>query len=387
MAEMTAVQLNREEHDLFFIGIFRGSFAPSLGLTPSASIQGGLISTFSGTDENGKTSSCRRTRKEIQKQLGISPATASRNTRRLKDAGLIETPETSTYIIQNDKIKGAKKWYCPTELLTGTFEITDDDGNVVCRTLSFCTCLVYAVYYTKLPHTGRNYRTLELTFKEIAEMLDIDESTVSDAVKTLRQAKLLYFPKGWVGANRYRKTKIGLRRGWSWFKQEQKYRARKVNAKAKPSDAPKAPQSASKTPQTPTVTREAYYGELQAAAARKADRALNRARNNKAYQQLEAELAAVKNDYRDALIQNKAERAKQLAVKVEGLEAKKTSVLENIGLSAEMFSADYYAQCKLCKDTGWLPDRSNCGCFNRRQRGVPPGNGTKKVVGESNNKN
>jgi len=243
---------------------------------------------------------------------------------------------------------------------------------------------VYAVYYTKLPHLGKNYRTLELTFKEIAEMLNIDESTVSDAVKTLRQAKLLYFPKSWVGANRYRKTKIGLRRGWSWFKEEQKYRARQLAASGKPSPEPKAAQGTQKAPQTPGITREAYYGELQAAAARKADRALNRALQNNAYKKLEEELAAVKNEYRRALIQNDVTQAQRLSVKVDGINARKASVLDDIGLKAEMFSADYYVKCKHCKDTGWLPDGTNCGCFNR---GAPPNGKAKRNVGESNKKN
>lgn len=384
MAETTAKKQNKTEHGLYYISIARGSFAPSFGLTASACIQGGLVSMFSATDENGITSACRRTQKQIKEQLGISTATASRNNRRLKNAELLEITGASSYVFKQDKIEGDKKWYCPTEILTGTFEITDDDGKVTFRTLTFCTCLVYAVYYTKLPHWGRNYRTLELTFKEIAEMLDIDESTVSDAVKTLRQAKLLYFPKGWVGANRYRKTKIGLRRGWSWFKEEQKFRARKAPASVKPSDERKPAQNAQKPPQTEKITREAYYGELQAAAAKKADRALNRARSNKVFKQLEDELAAVKNDYRNALIQNNEQRAKELAVKVEGIEAIKLSVLENIGLKPEMFSAEYYAQCKHCKDTGWLSDGSNCGCFNR---GSPPKGKAGRNVGESNKKN
>lgn len=384
MAETTAIKQNKTEHGLYYIGISRGSFSPSFGLTPSASILGGLISTCSETDGNGTMSACRRTGKQIEEQLGMGTATATRGFRRLKNAELVETTGASSYVFNNDKIEGDKKWYCPTEILTGTFEITDDDGKVTFRTLTFCTCLIYAVYYTKLPHLGRNYRTLELTFKEIAEMLDIDESMVSDAVKTLRQAKLLYFPKGWVGTNRYRKTKIGLRRGWSWFKEEQKYRARQASASAKPSDGQKSAQNAPKSPQTEKITREAYYGELQAAAAKKADKALSRARKNKSFKQLEDELAAVKSDYRNALIQNDVQRTKELAAKVEGIEAKKPSVLENIGLSVEMFSAEYYAQCKHCKDTGWLPDGSNCGCFNR---GSPPNGKARRNVGESNNKN
>ena len=384
MAEITAAQQNTSGQGLYYIGIDRSLCAPAFGLTASALFQSGYISTAGQLDDAENKIKSDNARSDFKKHLGLSPATVSRNNNRFKNTGIIEKSGKSSYVIHTDKLEGNKKWNCPLEVLTGTFDLEEDDGTVTKTTFTDCQCLVYAYYYTLLPHTGKNYRTLEATFDEVANELGIDPSTVSDAVKKLRKAKLIYFPSGWNGQNRYKKSKIGLRRNFSWFKREQEYRARLEDKKEKTSSDTKPAKPQEKT-QKGTLTRESYYGELQAAAARKADKALKKALKNEAYKELDEKLSAVKEQMRHAMIYNDAITAKKLTVKINMLTAQQASVLENIGLSEDKLKPEHYAKCKLCKDTGWLPDGKNCGCFNNR--GSPPKKAGKKDVGESNRKN
>lgn len=319
--------------------------------------------------------------------INISPATASRNNKRFENSGRIRKQGVSTYVYSADVAEGeeVKKWYCPIEILTQTFPAEDDEGNTFFINFTYCDGLVYALIYTLLPHTGPNKRTLKMTFKEMAETLDIDESTVSDSIRKLRQAGLVHFPNGWRGLNRYKKSRIQLKRGFTWFKREQEYRALLYKKKKAESSKPEPEQKAPKTPQTTPVNhaeaKRRYYDGLQVKAAQKAAQALNKALKNNDFRKLNAEYGEIKHKHINAILHNDVAALQELTSKIKGIEEKRAHVLKNIGIKHEELDAEYYVVCTKCKDTGARADGSACDCWKPRRRGSPLGTGKRTTKG------
>lgn len=386
MAATAAIQQNTTNgRGIYFIGIERRFRTPSSGLTPSACFQSGLLAVTNKVDAEGNKINT-ITRQEIKELINVSPATVSRNNKRFENSGRIRKQGVSTYVFGDDvaECEKVKKWYCPTEILTQPFPAEDDEGNTFFINFTYCDGLVYALIYTLLPHTGANKRTLKMTFKEMAETLDIDESTVSDSIRKLRMAGLIRFPNGWCGKNRYKKSRIQLKRGFSWFKREREYRAL-LDKKKDTSPKPEPEQKAPKTPHTPPLNRaearQRYYSGLQAGAAQKAAQALEKALKNNDFRNLNAEYAETKYKYNNAIIHNDAAEQQGLAAKIKGLKEKRVCVLKNIGIKPEELEVEYYVTCTECKDTGTRADGSACDCWKPRRRGAPPGNGKRTTKG------
>jgi len=382
MAATAAVQRNTiNERGIYFIGIERRFRTPSSGLTPSACFQSGLLAVTNKVDAEGNKINT-ITRREIKELINVSPATASRNNKRFENFGRIRKQGVSTYVYSaDDESEEVKKWYCPTEILTQTFPAEDDDGNTCFIKFTYCDALMYALFYTLLPHTGPNKRTLKMTFKEMAETQGIDDSTVSDSIQKLRQAGLIHFPNGWRGLNRYKKSRIQLKRGFSWFKREREYRALLDKKKAKQ----QAPEPKLGTPQIPPVNhaeaKRKYYSGLQAKAAQKAAQALEKALKNNDFRKLNNELSDAKYKYNIAIIYNDATQQYKLTSKIKGIEDMQASVLKNIGIKPEELDAEYYVNCTECKDTGARADGSACDCWKPRRRCSPPGTGKRTTKG------
>ena len=387
MAETAAVQQpNTNYRGIYFIGIERRFRTPSYELTPSACFQSGLLAVTNKVDNNGNKINT-ITRREIKELIKVSPATASRNNKRFENCGRIRKQGVSTYVYSVDVAEGEeiKKWYCPIEILTQTFPAEDDEGNTFFINFTYSDGLVYALIYTLLPHTGPNKRTLKMTFKEMAETLDIDESTVSDSIRKLRQAGLIYFPNGWCGKNRYKKSRIQLKRDFTWFKREQEYRALLDKKKKAESPKPEPEQKAPKPPQTPHLNhaeaRQRYYSGLQAKSAQKAAQALEKALKNNDFRKLNAEYAETKHKHINAILHNDVAALQELASKIKGIEEKRAYVLKNIGIKREELDAEYYIICTECKDTGARADGSACDCWKPRRRGSPLGTGKRTTKG------
>lgn len=374
MAAQTAAQQNNKRGFSYYGAIPRGLCAPALGLSISACLTSALFASFSSKeDENGKVRPFNGTRKIIQELVGGSLSTISRSITQLKNKDLVTRKGMSSYVFEGETGNG-QKWSFPFEICTRIFKMVDDDDKVFYRTLPPGARLVYAYYYTKLAYV--TYKTtIEATFDEIAEELGIDPSTVSDAMKLLRWAKLIYFPKNFVGTNRYKKSRIGLIKRWGWFRDEAKYRERNKKSKG-PSDTPQKPQNA-------PITRDFYYGELQAAAQAKAAEALEEARSYEDFRKLDDERANLNARLRDAFIKGAAPAQQQeLSRQIKGLDAQLKEELEKLGIDAARLTPEHYVRCNKCKDTGWLQNDKPCGCF--KPRGAPPARGTKNNVGESN---
>ena len=353
MATAAAIKLN---NGLYYVGMPRELCKRSLGLSVSARFLGGLFESFSGERADGSTVSMSRTHEELRATLGIAPATSTRSTQRLEQGGFINRAGAYSYVFNHKSVpENASKWYCPLELLNSYFDIKDADGNVMQLKLTKSTCLVYAYFYTKLNSThGRG--CVQATFKEIAEELGICDDTVSKAVEILRQTKLIIFPRGWKGSNRYCKSKIRLRRTWGWFKNESAYRARIEQRRNTQDDG---------------LSREEYYAKAQEQAQEKAEKARRRAEKNSSFNTLTEEVDSVRKRYLEALLGNQSE-ANRLADEMNALIVKRVSVLENIGLSEEELNVEYYAKCKECRDTGWQGDGTACDCYTKHRRGSPP---------------
>lgn len=384
MAATAVAQSNTTNgRGLYFIGIDRRLCTSSLTLTASARFQSGLLAVTSKFDDDGNKINT-MTRQEIKDKIGISPATASRNNKRLNNCGTIEKSGVSTYVYKEDVIEGEeiKKWYCPTELLTEPFPSKDDDGNDIIINFTYSDGLVYAYYYTLLPHTGENKRTLKAAFDEIAETLCIDASTVAVAVRKLRQAGLIHFPNGWCGKNRYKKSRVQLKRGFSWFKREREYRAllaaKKEAGKSKTEPTTDTPKTTSTNAAT---ARKLYYSTVQTEKEKKAAQALSEAINNKDYRRLNDELADAKFKYNNAIIHNDAASQKDIAVKLKGIEKMQASVLKNIGIEPAELLPEYYVVCAECNDTGVKSDGTACDCWKKRRQGSPPKNGKRTTKG------
>ncbi len=357
MAVTTAAKLNNSKGgELYYIGFSRGFCAPSLGVSFTARLFAGLFESF----PDGFT----RTHKEINELLGMPSATITRGFHKLKDINCLTRTGMSTYTFkQSEAVQTNKgKWYCPLEVITREFEMTDDAGNKFTKKLTPATCNVYGNFYTKLSYEYKKKGSLEFTYKELAAELDMDEGTVAAAISYLRWAKIIYFPKSKKGVNGHKKSVISLNRKWGWFKKEKNYRKRKSMTKT--------------APQPAEITREEYYAGLQVMAQKKADKALKKALKNKEYRKLNEEITSVRELYIKSL--RDVTKARELSLKIDGLDAQRIALLESIGLNEEHFKAAYYAKCKCCNDTGWKPDMTACDCFNEQQRGSPPGDGKKE---------
>lgn len=348
----TAAKLN-----MFYMGMPRKLGVEGERLPASARLFAGLIGTLAKL--SGDNGAYTLTRKEMREEWGIAPATATRSIRALTELERLKKDGQSTFTLIGSE-ENDKQWYCPTELFTRTFKMKDDNGNVFERTLTYNTRLVYAYIYTK--------GGVETTYREIADELGIDEGTVSSAIKYLRWAKLVRFPKYYVGKNRYVKSKIKLSYRWAWFKAEKKYRG-KLKANGPTSD------------EREQEGREAYYSKLQDNAERKAEKARRRAERNKLYKEITQEITSVRALY-FAACDNLAKQA-ELGERINVLTAESVRLLEDLGLSEEMLDAKYYAKCKNCNDTGWTDTGTQCNCYDKRKRGSPPGR-TKVGVGELN---
>ena len=383
MAATAAIQQNTTNgRGIYFIGIERRFRTPSSGLTPSACFQSGLLAVTNKVDAEGNKINT-ITRQEIKELINVSPATVSRNNKRFENSGRIRKQGVSTYVFGDDVAEGekVKKWYCPTEILTQPFPAEDDEGNTFFINFTYCDGLVYALFYTLLPHTGENKRTLKMTFEEIADTLEIDPSTVSDAVRKLRMARLIRFPNGWCGKNKYKKSRIQLKRGFSWFKREREYRALLDKKKAeslKPEPKQETPQT---SPTNHAEARQRYYSGLQAGAAQKAAQALEMALKNNDFRNLNAEYTETKYKYNSAIIRNNEAEQWELSLRIKDIEEKRADVLKNIGIKPEELDVEYYVTCTECNDTGTRADGSACDCWKPRRRGSPPGNGKRTTKG------
>ncbi len=347
MAAMTAPKKNkRERGELYYIGVSRGFRAPSI--TSSACWLAGLLESFPGT---------RRTYKDITGILGLPSATIMRGIQKLKQHGLSKEG-MSTYKFDDELKQNKGKWYCPLAIMTETFKIYDDDGNVIDeRKLTYSMQDVYSYFYTKLSIEYKKSKgRLEFTNKEIADELQLDEGTVAKAIDILKHAKLIYFPKANKGVNGHKKSVVSLKKSWSWFRKEKAYRGQQNTSK--------------KAPQPAELTREQFYAELQANAQIKADKAIRRAENNKKYKQLTDDILNLRAQWYRALGDDVKER--ELSDRMEVLNKQRTNVLNNIGLSEGQLKPEYYAKCKCCQDSGRKTDGTSCECFDKRKRGSPP---------------
>ena len=358
MAATAAIQQNTTNgRGIYFIGIERRFRTPSSGLTPSACFQSGLLAVTNKVDAEGNKINT-ITRQEIKELINVSPATVSRNNKRFENSGRIRKQGVSTNVFGDDVAEGenVKKWYCPTEILTQPFPAEDDEGNTFFINFTYCDGLVYALIYTLLPHTGENKRTLKMTFKEMAETLDIDESTVSDSIRKLRMAGLIRFPNGWCGKNRYKKSRIQLKRGFSWFKREREYRAlldKRKDKSLKPEPKQETPQT---SPTNHAEARQRYYNGLQAEAAQKAAQALEMALKNNDFHRLNTEFAETKYKYNNAIIRNNEAEQRELSLRIKDIEEKRACVLKNIDIKPEELDVEYYVTCTECNDTGTRAD-------------------------------
>lgn len=347
----TAAKLN-----MYFMSMPRKLCADGGRLSVSTQFFVGILGTLAKLTKSDETT---LTRKEMREEWGITPATATRSIRALTELKQLEKDGQSTFKLVGGEENG-KQWHCPTELFTRTFKMKDDNGNVFERTLTPCTRLVYAYIYTK--------GDIEATYDDIANELGIDASTVSNAMKYLRWAKLIRFPKYYVGKNRYVKSKIKLITRWVWFKAEKKYRSRLKNGQI--------------TEEQEQEEREDYYRKLRDKAEKKAEKARRRAERNIKYKEIAEEITSVRALYFEAC-DNLAKRA-ELGERLNILTVESVQILENLGLSEEMFDARYYVKCKACNDTGRTDTGAQCDCYDKRKRGSPPGK-VKEGVGELNN--
>lgn len=373
MTETSSAKLNMAaERGYSYYGSIPRELCSVPGMTVSAAILGGFLSSFSGmTDACGNVKRFNGKRDEIIKYIGGSPATVSRSMTKLKNSDFVERKGMSSYEFKQDKLGSDKKWHFPLEITTRIFEFKGDDGDVIARrTLTPSERLTYAYFYTKLSNVTHK-TTTEAVYSEIAKELSIDPTTVSSAVKALCSAGLLYCPKSWQSVNGRRKGRVALRKGWEWFRKETKYRERK---KTKPGT--KAPQG-----QTEAMNREKYYEELQASARQKAVEALDAARSYEQFRKSDDERMVAYNLYRRALFSGNNGYAQELSDKIDKLDKKCRNALLSVGIDPDSLLPGHYVKCKRCGDTGWKKDGKACDCFSQ---GAPPGKAEGEGVGEQN---
>lgn len=286
---------------------------------------------------------CRFTYEQLREEYGIAKSTVARAIGQLKDAGVIERKERDvdgTEYIYVGTPHGAKHYVIPacfqTAQIKGKFDqdfrtIKDSEVRVLCYLMTECAA----------PKTYR--KSCKTSYKKLARVLKLAESTVRAALDDLMSAHLVFRPKHFKGKNANRLSRYqvnGALYAWeNMIPREEMTQAQKDNL------------------------REKYYQRLRDHAREVAASNLDYIRNRSPrFRAIENNLNALTVPMARAKVHQLPELP-ELQKREAWLEKEKVKVLLKYDLAPADLDVATFCNCPTCKDTGKTSKDEPCTCY------------------------
>lgn len=286
---------------------------------------------------------CRFTYDQLRVEFGYAKSTIARAIGCLKDAHVIERKERDvdgTEYIYVGTPHGAKSYVIPacfqTAQIKGKFDadyrpIKDSEVRVLCYLMTAC----------KAPEAYR--KTCKTSYRKLARVLHLAESTVREALDELMSARLVFRAKHFKGKNgqllsRYQ-VNASLYEWKEWCTLEKPTKAQE------------------------NVRREGYYKRLRDNAQEMVDFNLATLRaKSPRFREIERRLNNLTFPLAEAEYYEKP-NLPELQAKKAWLEAEKVKVILKYDLTPAELKAETFCNCPTCKDTGKTPSGERCTCY------------------------
>lgn len=312
-----------------------------------------LFSSFSGKKQaDGTISTCTRKKKQLHEEICVSLSTIYRAMKELgkKDKLTLLEGKEDTYIFNHDCDKFLR---IDKRLLTEEWDIYDENTQKVKerRKLTFAEVVIAALIitrcYNKKDETRKHIFTA--AYSDIANELDLAESTVERVIPILKAAKIIVRKSEDVGVNRYKKSTYYANRKFKWI-----YKKKKFEQPTEPTQIVQPQPAASTTSGQTTSSKKEYwkyikekeersrkiaeqeqkYYDAKFAAEDKADKNYRRAMQDEQFKKATEELMAVSIEIGKA--EGKAANGKapeELYKREAELQEKRRQALKRIGLT------------------------------------------------------
>lgn len=290
---------------------------------------------------------------QIQEELGVCRATVASTVNALKEFDLIEENARQRNGTSYTFKAATGKRYDIVPLFLYTADVTI--GGVERRlTKSQVLLLAHLMTEVKRPKNNGKY---EGSVARLARELNLSETTVKKGIKVLLKARLIYRAAEDKGVNGYKLTTYRVNR--ELFEYE---RFRRSKKKAKTTSKEKAIADADAR-----AERESYYAQRQQEMKARADRY-----TLKAYEaapilkDIAAQLRTLAPKVARAELEKDEAALLILTVKDQKLREERVATLRRFGIEERRMDPTFYARCKKCGDTGFLPNGKGCTCYLER---------------------
>lgn len=329
------------------------------GLRPSAVTVCAKVFTFTGEDAE---QNCRLTYQKLREEYGFCRQTIADALGTLRAQGEIERVRRDMSGTDYRFIGRNSTRYdvIPRLLRYGT--IKDKEG--IRRKLFTSEIRVLANIMTACsdPRNGGNGKngggTYRASFKQMAYILNLSETTVQNAIHNLIAAGIVL--KNETGVNRFKNSAYRVHR---YIYNYQNFQETKVSPK-------KAAEQEVRNVNARN-DRQAYYDRSQAKLEARVDKYMLPATQDAEYKEIETLLRENNSKFRGAWGNRTAMEA--LLAKNETLLLKRRGILERLELEIALPFWDeerineslekVFSRCKECGDTGTLPNGKQCTCW------------------------
>ena len=286
---------------------------------------------------------------QIQEELGVCRATVAAATKSLKDTKVIEeknrTQKGTSYKFIGES--GKRYDIVPLYLYTCDIRIGGVDRRL---TKSAVLLLAHLMTECKRPKNNGKY---EGSIARLAREVNISATTVKKEIKVLLKAGLIYRAAEDKGVNGSKLTRYCVNKTLYDYERFRRTKAKKTTVQDKKIAALDA-----------MSERQRYYSLRQEEMRARAERYIGQAL------QMAPKLKTIDFDLRAlALPAAKAEIAKddvQLHVILRRraeLRAEREQLLKQFNIEERRMVPEFYARCKKCQDTGYLPNGRGCTCY------------------------
>ncbi len=315
-------------------------------ITRSEAFIYGKIYTFADENSTEGGKSCHLSVDQLEREFDISRPTAISATKRLKQAGFIETSsrdKNGTSYKYKQKAKHKKYITVPQYLFNTDFAEGDRLEGLTKGQIALLSLIMSDCERTK--NNGKS----EGSARIYARILGLSEKTVRVATHTLLKKGLIYRPAEGKGVNKWRKSTYIVNKELFNYKKHIK-KSKKNNEKL-----PKAVMDANAR-----ADRERYYALLRNEAQSRADRYLRIACKDEEFKRNERELGALQYKLAEAEYRGTLNLA-TLQQREKELRLRRADLLRKMKIAETDLIPQY--TCKKCEDTGFLKGGKACDCY------------------------
>lgn len=285
---------------------------------------------------------------QIEAELGVCRRSVANSIGKLKDAALISENNRSkkgtSYIFTGTT--GRRYDIIPLFLYTADITV-----NGVERRLTKAQVLLLGHFMTEAKRP-KNNGDVEGSNAQFARKLNLSETTIKKAIKVLLKAGLIYRSAEDKGINGSQLSKYKVNRKLYEYE-----RLRRVRA-PKQSKAEKAIAAADAK-----AERESFYAQRKQEIEARAERYMLKVYETAPrLKDIEAELKKLQRPLAIAELEG-GEQYQILLLKEKKLQDERSTIYKQIGADHRRTQASFYARCKKCQDTGYLPNGQGCTCY------------------------